>query len=66
MCKASRPRMPAIPPPRAAKQFPTRSGVATAATARMMAEYGARPQIPAFTRPTLTAKMGGDTVVLGG
>ena len=66
MCRASTPRAPALPPPRASRQLPTRSGAATSALARVMSQYGNRSQVASFAPPVLTAKLGGDTVVLGG
>lgn len=66
MCKPKVPKAPKIPPPRAGKTAPSRSGAAAMAGQRVTAGYMGRNQVPQFAMPVLTAKLGGEPMVLGG
>lgn len=71
MCKVKTPNpnnsaLSKLPPPRATVQAPVRAGATAAATARTSGAYASRSQIPQFALPYVTAKLGGQTAVLGG
>lgn len=66
MCKVKTPKPVPLPPPRANKYGPARSGAAAMAGARVAGSYSSRSQIPKFALPVLTAKLGGVPTVLGG
>ena len=65
MCKVKTPKVPALPPPRASRTAPSRSGAAAAAGQRATSGYLGRNQVPQFALPVLTAKLGGVPTVLG-
>ncbi len=66
MCKPKIPKAPALPPPRASRNAPSRSGATAMAGQRVTAGYMGRNQVPQFALPVLTAKLGGVPTVLGG
>jgi hypothetical protein len=67
MCKVKQPKVPPLPPQRAADRLPMRAGVAAMASQRATVGLGGgRSQVPAFALPAITARLGGEPMVLGG